>query len=89
MSQAQRFLCEAIELAQTNMEHGGRPFGAVVVKDSEVVALSLIHISLMVPAIGVLGSVLLLGERPTPTDWLGLCLVIAASGAILIPARRA
>ena len=38
MSQAQRFLCEAIELAQTNMEHGGRPFGAVVVKDSEVVA---------------------------------------------------
>ncbi|WP_454658127.1 DMT family transporter [Bosea beijingensis] len=45
--------------------------------------------TLMVPAVGVLGSVLLLGERPTPTDWLGLCLVIAASGAILIPARRA
>ena len=45
--------------------------------------------TLMVPAVGVLGSVLLLGERPTPTDWLGLCLVIAASGAILVPARRA
>lgn len=38
MSQTQRFLCEAIELAQANMEQGGRPFGAVVVKDGEVVA---------------------------------------------------
>ncbi|MCA0417892.1 MAG: nucleoside deaminase [Proteobacteria bacterium] len=38
MSQAQHFLCEAIELSRTNMEHGGRPFGAVVVKDGEVVA---------------------------------------------------
>lgn len=45
--------------------------------------------TLMVPAVGVLGSVLLLGERPTPTDWLGLALVVAASGAIMIPARRA
>lgn len=38
MSQAQRFLCEAIELAHANMEKGGRPFGAVVVRDGEVVA---------------------------------------------------
>lgn len=38
MSQAQRFLCEAIELAQANMEQGGRPFGAVIVRDGEVVA---------------------------------------------------
>jgi len=44
--------------------------------------------TLMVPAVGVLGSVLLLGERPTPPDWLGLALVIAASGAIMIPSRR-
>ena len=44
--------------------------------------------TLMVPAVGVLGSVLLLGERPTPTDWLGLTLVVAASGAIMIPASR-
>jgi len=43
--------------------------------------------TLMVPAVGVLGSVLLLGERPTPTDWLGLALVIAASGAIMVPTR--
>ncbi len=38
MSQTQRFLCEAIELARANMEEGGRPFGAVVVRDGAVVA---------------------------------------------------
>lgn len=38
MSQAQRFLCEAIEIAQANMEQGGRPFGAVIVRDGEVLA---------------------------------------------------
>jgi drug/metabolite transporter (DMT)-like permease len=43
--------------------------------------------TLMVPAVGVLGSVLLLGERPTATDWLGLALVIAASSTIMIPRR--
>ena len=37
MSQTQRFLCEAIELARANMEQGGRPFGAVIVRDGEVV----------------------------------------------------
>jgi drug/metabolite transporter (DMT)-like permease len=40
--------------------------------------------TLMVPAVGALGSVLLLGERPAASDWLGLVLVVAASGAILI-----
>lgn len=45
--------------------------------------------TLMVPAVGVLGSVLLLGERPTPADWLGLVLVMAASSAIMIlPGRK-
>jgi drug/metabolite transporter (DMT)-like permease len=44
--------------------------------------------TLMVPAVGVLGSVLLLGERPSLSDWLGLVLVVAASGTILLPARR-
>ena len=43
---------------------------------------------LMVPAVGTLGSVLLLGERPTPSDWIGLALVVAASGSIMLPARR-
>lgn len=34
----QRFLSEAIELARANVEEGGRPFGAVVVKDGDVIA---------------------------------------------------
>lgn len=38
MSDARRFLCEAIALAEANIETGGRPFGAVVVKDGAVVA---------------------------------------------------
>jgi drug/metabolite transporter (DMT)-like permease len=45
--------------------------------------------TLMVPAVGTFGSVLLLGERPLPGDWLGLMLIVAASGAILLPAGRA
>lgn len=40
--------------------------------------------TLMVPAVGALGSVLLLGERPAASDWLGLVLVVAASGVILV-----
>ena len=38
MSQIRRFLCEAIALARSNMDKGGRPFGAVVVRGGEVVA---------------------------------------------------
>ncbi|OHV80231.1 nucleoside deaminase [Rhizobium sp. LCM 4573] len=38
MNQETRFLCEAIELARANVAKGGRPFGAVVVKDSQVIA---------------------------------------------------
>ncbi|WP_186421270.1 EamA family transporter [Bosea sp. CS1GBMeth4] len=44
--------------------------------------------TLMVPAVGALGSVLLLGERPAASDWLGLVLVVAASGAILAAPKR-
>jgi drug/metabolite transporter (DMT)-like permease len=44
--------------------------------------------TLMVPAVGVLGSVLLLAERPAASDWLGLLLVVAASGAIMVSPRR-
>lgn len=44
--------------------------------------------TLMVPAVGALGSVLLLGERPAASDWLGLALVVAASGAILVSPKR-
>lgn len=38
MANAERFLCQAIELARANIGMGGRPFGAVVVKDGNVVA---------------------------------------------------
>ncbi len=38
MSAIDRFLDEAIALALDNAAQGGRPFGAVVVKDGEVVA---------------------------------------------------
>ena len=38
MTDEQRFLYEAIELARANIDQGGRPFGAVVVKDGSVIA---------------------------------------------------
>jgi tRNA(Arg) A34 adenosine deaminase TadA len=38
MESEDRFLCQAIELAHANIEKGGRPFGAVVVKDNKVIA---------------------------------------------------
>jgi guanine deaminase len=38
MSTARRFLCEAIDLARENVRNGGRPFGAVLVKDDVVIA---------------------------------------------------
>lgn len=44
--------------------------------------------TLMVPAVGVFGAVLFLGERPALGDWLGLVLVLAAAATILVPQRR-
>lgn len=38
MDNAERFLREAIDLAYQNIGNGGRPFGAVVVKDGKVIA---------------------------------------------------
>jgi guanine deaminase len=38
MSETERFLKQAIDLARENVRNGGRPFGAVVVKDGEVIA---------------------------------------------------
>jgi tRNA(Arg) A34 adenosine deaminase TadA len=38
MTDENRFLCDAIELARANIGRGGRPFGAVVVLNGEVVA---------------------------------------------------
>jgi tRNA(Arg) A34 adenosine deaminase TadA len=47
MTDERRFLCEAIELAHANIGKGGRPFGAVVVKDGEIIATGVneIHIT--------------------------------------------
>jgi drug/metabolite transporter (DMT)-like permease len=45
--------------------------------------------TLMVPAIGVVGSVLVLGERPSLADWAGLVLVVAAAATTLLPMPRA
>jgi tRNA(Arg) A34 adenosine deaminase TadA len=38
MTDTETFLREAIRLAQANMEAGGRPFGAVIVRDGKVIA---------------------------------------------------
>lgn len=38
MPDESRFLCEAIALARANIDRGGRPFGAVLVRDGEVIA---------------------------------------------------
>ncbi|WP_375459781.1 DMT family transporter [uncultured Enterovirga sp.] len=40
--------------------------------------------SLLVPGIGVIGATLILGERPTATDWIGLALIVAASATVLL-----
>ncbi len=38
MFPAERFLCEAIDLVRDNVRRGGRPIGAVLVKDGTVIA---------------------------------------------------
>lgn len=43
--------------------------------------------TLMVPAIGVAGSMILLGERPTLTDLVGLLLMMSAAAVVIVPRR--
>jgi drug/metabolite transporter (DMT)-like permease len=48
--------------------------------------------SLLVPAVGVIGATVLLGERPTTGDLLGLAFIVTASAVVLVrlsPDRRA
>ncbi|MDB5591772.1 DMT family transporter [Enterovirga sp.] len=40
--------------------------------------------TLLVPGVGVIGATLILGERPTWSDWLGLALIVAASATVLL-----
>jgi drug/metabolite transporter (DMT)-like permease len=44
--------------------------------------------TLLVPVVGVLGAMALLGERPSWTDWGGLALISVAAGLVLRPAAR-
>ncbi|WP_342640135.1 DMT family transporter [Rhodoligotrophos ferricapiens] len=44
--------------------------------------------TLLVPAIGVLGATILLDERPTTMDYIGLCLITLAALSILLPTGR-
>lgn len=47
LNDSQRFLGQAVKLAQDNIHAGGRPFGAVVVNNGEIVAASVneMHLS--------------------------------------------
>lgn len=47
MSETNRFLAQAVELARDNIKEGGRPFGAVVVNNGDVIATGVneIHLS--------------------------------------------
>jgi len=42
---------------------------------------------LSAPVIGVLSSMLILGERPTAADFVGFALIFAASACVLIGRR--
>jgi len=44
--------------------------------------------SMMIPALGVFSSMAILGERPSPSDWMALVLVIAALVTAVVPRRR-
>ena len=45
--------------------------------------------SLVVPGIGVIGAALVLGERPTVADWIGLVLIVAASASVILGPQTA
>ena len=66
---AERILCEAIDLARDNVHRGGRPFGAVLVKDGKVIATG-------VNEIGATGD---------PTTHAELQAIRAASRALCSP----
>lgn len=45
--------------------------------------------TLMVPVVGVLGAMALVGERPSTADWIGFVLVLAGAALVLLRWRRA
>jgi drug/metabolite transporter (DMT)-like permease len=44
--------------------------------------------TLAVPVVGVLGAVMLVGDRPAAADWLGFALVLGGAALVLLPQRR-
>jgi drug/metabolite transporter (DMT)-like permease len=44
--------------------------------------------SLINPVVGVLGAVIILGDRPTISDWIGFALIFCAAACVLIPQRE-
>lgn len=40
--------------------------------------------SLLVPAVGVIGATVVLGEHPTLPDWLGLVLIVTAAATVIV-----
>jgi drug/metabolite transporter (DMT)-like permease len=43
--------------------------------------------SLINPVVGVLGAVVILGDRPTLSDWVGFALIFGAAACVMIPQR--
>ena len=44
--------------------------------------------TLINPVVGVIGAVIILGDRPTISDWVGFALIFSAAACVLIPARK-
>ncbi|MGV2980935.1 DMT family transporter [Camelimonas sp. ID_303_24] len=55
-------------------------FGVLTRSPASVAAIG----TLMTPGAGVIGAMLMLGETPALTDWLGLALVVSASAIVLL-----
>jgi drug/metabolite transporter (DMT)-like permease len=43
--------------------------------------------SLINPVVGVIGAVIILGDRPTVSDWTGFALIFSAAACVMIPQR--
>jgi drug/metabolite transporter (DMT)-like permease len=44
--------------------------------------------ALINPVVGVIGAVIILGDRPTVPDWVGFALIFSAAACILLPQRQ-
>jgi drug/metabolite transporter (DMT)-like permease len=44
--------------------------------------------SLINPVVGVIGAIILLGDRPTVTDAVGFALIFGAAACVMIPRRE-